>query len=151
VEIKGFSSLFAALLFGSFFAIGIVMKPLSGSAYDTFGLRRTSLVIALVSGAALASLPVVEEPVPIALATILVAPILGSGTISQSYLVESLTEDTRGAGLGVIRTGALTMGALTPSVFGAAAEAGFFDEVFFTLAVLAGLMILLALRIPADK
>jgi len=151
VEVKGFSPPVAAVLFGSFFAVGIVMKPLSGSGYDRLGVRRTTLVIALVSGVALAVLPMVEEFFPIAAVTILVAPILGSGTISQSYLVENLTEEVRGTGLGIIRIGALALGAVTPSLFGASADAGFFDEVFLVLAGLAGLMILLSLRIPAGE
>ena len=150
VETKGLSAPVAAILFGSFFATGVVMKPLSGAAYDRIGVRVSLLVIGLVSGIALAVLPLVQGVVQIAVVTVSVAPILGTGTISQSYLIDSLSGEVQGTGLGIVRSGAIAIAALTPTVFGATAERGFFDEMFLGLAGLAALMIFFVLLIPSN-
>lgn len=145
-EIKELSPTLAAVLFGVFFAVGVVTKPLSGIAYDRIGIRFSLLAISLVSGIALAVLPLVEGAVPLAVVTVFIAPILGSGTISQSHLIDELASDVRGTGLGVVRTGGMAIAALNPTLFGAAADRGFFDEMFLALAGLAALMIVLAVQ-----
>ncbi len=149
IEIKGLSPTAAGVLFGSFFAVGVAIKPLSGIAYDRFGIRLTILVIAGISGVSLLTLPLVEGIAPLALITVCIAPILGGGTITQSHLIEFLASDIKGTGLGIIRTGGMTVAALSPAVFGAFADRGLFDEVFLSLAVFAGVMILCVLRIPS--
>jgi len=41
IEEKGLSPAVAAALFSLYFALGVFVKPLAGSAYDRFGIRRT--------------------------------------------------------------------------------------------------------------
>ncbi len=150
IEVKGQSSTVTGILFGLFFATGVVVKPLSGAAYDRVGTKLSLLAIAAISIVGLVSLPFVEGIPLLIAATVLVAPILGSGTIAQSHLVAALPSEIRGTGLGVIRSAVMGMAALSPAAFGAAAERGFFDEAFLALAGLAGLMILFVVRIPSE-
>lgn len=81
--------------------------------------------------------------------TLLIAPLLGSGTIAQSYLVKIFTDDVRGTGLGIIRTFGLLIGSTTPTIFGVFAESGYFDEGFLALAILIGTMITLIMLLPS--
>lgn len=148
VEVKGVSSTTAAVLFGSFFGLGVVVKPLAGALYDRFGVRVTLASISLVSGAALVAIPFTDSVWQLAGVTVLVAPILGSGTIAQSYLLEQLSDEVRGVGFGLIRTGGMGVAGVTPAVFGVFAEVGRFDEVFVILAGLAGLLMVLAVMSP---
>ncbi len=148
IEVKGLSATVAATLFGAFFAIGVLVKPISGAAYDRIGIRFTLVSLALVSGGALVALPLVDSAVGIAVLTVLVAPILGGGTVTQSHVIHELSGDVKGTGLGLVRTGGMGMAALTPTLFGAAADRGFFDQGFWALAGLAAVMILLAMRLP---
>ena len=148
IEVKGLSATLAGVLFGSFFAIGVVIKPLSGVAYDRIGMRLSLFIITAITGVALVALPFTEGVAAIAVVTLSIAPMLGSGTITQSYLIEALPDDIRGTGLGAIRTGGMTLAAASPAIFGAAADRGYFDEMFFALAALAGFIILLVIRLP---
>lgn len=149
IEVKDVPDLITGILFGIFFAIGVVIKPLSGVAYDRFGIRLTLLVTSSISGISLLIFPFVDGVVSLGILTILVAPILSSGTVAQSHIIEALPSNIKGTGLGLVRTGGMTMAAMSPAVFGMFADMGFFNEVFISLAALAGLMVVLLLRIPA--
>jgi MFS family permease len=150
IEVKGLSSTTASILFGSFFAAGVIVKPLSGAIYDRFGVRTTLLVLAPVSALALSAVPFVEGIASIAVITLLVAPLLGCGTIAQSYLIALLADDIQGTGLGIVRTCGLLIGSTTPLLFGLGAEYGYFDENFLALAALVGVMVVLILLLSGE-
>lgn len=148
VEEKELSTTAASLLFGAFFALGILIKPLAGAAYDQFGIRRSLTIVATGPTIGLIALPYVQRLWTLAIVTVLVSTLLGFATVVEPSLLSSLPEDVRGTGFGVLRSIAFTIGATSPALFGAAADRGFFDEVFIFLAVLASGMIVLAFRIP---
>lgn len=150
-ETKGLTTTTAGIFFGLFFAVGVAIKPLSGIAYDRIGIRRSIAIIASISGVSLVVLPFVEGTIPLALTTLFIAPILGSGTITQSYIIQMLPQETKGTGLGAVRTIGMTLAAMSPAIFGALADRGFFDEVFLSLAICAAAMALLAIRIPPHR
>lgn len=148
VEQKGLSSATASVLFSLFFAAGIVVKPLSGVAYDRIGFRG-SLVLALSAPTVgFGLLPVVEGRLGLAAITVLVSTMLGSGAITQSYFSDAFPESVRGTGLGVVRTSTATLGAAGPVAFGVIADRGYFDEGYWLLAGLVAVVILLTLRLP---
>lgn len=151
VEVKGLTPQRAGLLFGSFFAIGIGMKPLAGAVYDRVGIRYTLLLIAGVAGLAWLVVPFIEGLGPLLLVTVFMAPILGTGAITQTYMLAGLSEDVQGTVLGIVRTGAMTLGGLLPTVVGSLAGRGFFDETFFGLAALAGCLVILATRLTPHE
>jgi len=147
VETKGLPTSIVTALFGLFFALGMVIQPVSGALYDRFGMRRTLTFFMGVVTGALALLPWVEGLVPVAIITVFVSFLLGFGAITTPYLTAALPWDMQGTGLGFLRTIYMTTAAGSPVLFGAIADRGFFDEVFLLLGVLAGVTIALTLLI----
>jgi MFS transporter, ACS family, hexuronate transporter len=148
VEQKGLSPTLAGGLFGLFFAVGVVAKPLSGLAYDRIGLRGSLPIVLSGSIVGLALLPFVDSFGGLVGATVLISTMLGSGAITQSYLAEIIPDEIQGTGLGVVRSSASVLGATGPVLFGVTADLGFFDAGYLLLALLIGFGTLLTLRIP---
>lgn len=148
IEIKGLSSTVSTGLFSLFFAVGIVVQPLAGGAYDRFGIWRSLPPVMGVITVALAILPVLEGFWPLVAGTILLGSILGYGTIVLPYMTDALPRDMQGTGLGTLRTVYMSIGAGSPVLFGALADRGFFDEAFIALAVLAGTTVLISIWCP---
>jgi MFS family permease len=147
IEQKGLSSATAALLFSLFFAVGIAVKPIAGAAYDRIGIRGSLLMVLVTPVIGFAVLPLVERVLAIAVVTVLVSPMLGSGAVTQSYLSDAFSADMRGTGLGVVRTSVATIGAAGPVLFGVIADRGYFDEGYFALAGLMVVVVLLVSRL----
>ncbi|SEH55169.1 Major Facilitator Superfamily protein [Halopenitus malekzadehii] len=150
VDEKELSSTTAGLLFSGFFAVGVLVKPLAGAAYDRIGIRRSLVAVLVGPIAGLALLPVVEGFWALAGITALVSTMLGSGAITQSFLSDAIPQEIRGTGLGVVRTSAATLGAAGPVAFGAIADRGFFNEGYLLLAAIMALVVLLTLRLPDE-
>lgn len=150
VEEKDLTATTAAGLFGVFFACGVVVKPIAGSAYDRIGMRLSLIIILLGPVLGFILLPLSTSIMELLLVTITVSSMLGSGAITQSYLADSFPADMRGTGLGAIRTTAATIGAMGPVAFGIIAEAGFFDEGYYVLAFIMIAVILLIYKMPAE-
>ncbi|OIB55566.1 MFS transporter [Natrialba sp. SSL1] len=143
IEIKDFSPAVATGLFSAFFALGIVVQPVTGNLYDRFGIRRSLPAVLGVIAFALAALPFLEGFWPIVGGTILLSSILGYGTMTLTYMTAAFPADMKGTGLGFLRTFYMTIGAASPVLFGALADRGFFNEGYILLAVLAvGAMVL---------
>ncbi len=140
IDEKGLASGTAALLFGFFFALGILMKPIAGRAYDGIGVRVPVIAIAATASVALVALPFVDGLAPLVLVTILAGTLLGFETIMIADLTGRLPDGTRGTNLGALRTIYIALGALSPVAFGAIADRGFFDEAFLGVAAIAGLV-----------
>lgn len=150
VEVKGLSTTMAAGLFGLFFALGVVIKILSGWAFDQFGVRRSLPLVLGMAAVGLFVLPIVEAFWALVGVTALVSGLLGNGTIMFSYLTTELSSDVQGTGLGVLRTIIFAIGAVSPVLFGALADRGFFDEGFMMLGCLVILIVLITLFIPRN-
>lgn len=147
VETKGIPTSIVTVLFGLFFALGMIIQPVSGALYDRFGMRRTlTFFMSIVTGA-LTLLPWVEGLVPVAIITVFVSFLLGFGAVTTPYLTAVLPWDMQGTGLGFLRTIYMTTAAGSPILFGAIADRGFFDEAFLLLGVLASGTIALTLLI----
>lgn len=148
VEVKELSSSTAGLLFSTFFAFGVLVKPLAGAAYDRFGMRSALVTVLAGPVVALGSLPFVQGVWPLVGVTAIVSTMLGSGAITQSFLAEAFSAEVRGTGLGVVRTITAIIGATGPLIFGGIADRGYFDEGYLLLAALLVVVILLTLRLP---
>lgn len=148
IEIKGLSPTVASGLFGLFFILGIAVKPLSGGAYDRIGARRSLFIVVTIAGAALTILPFVSELWLLLVITAFISTLLGISTIVESFLLTIIPEDVRGTGFGVVRSIAFLIGAVSPALFGVAGDRNLFDEAFLSLAVLAGLALVVVVSIP---
>ncbi|UWG47072.1 MFS family permease [Halanaeroarchaeum sp. HSR-CO] len=148
VEVKGLSPSVAGTVFALFFGVGVVVKPVSGAAYDRIGMRGSLLAVLVGPVFGLGALPFIEGFWIIVGVTALVSTMLGSGAITQSYLADTIPADIRGTGLGVVRTTAATLGSAGPVLFGILADRGFFDEGYLVLAALMVLIIVFTLKMP---
>ncbi|UHQ98891.1 MFS transporter (plasmid) [Natrinema zhouii] len=148
INVKGISPAVATLLFGAFFGLGVVIKPVVGSVYDRFGLKRSYPIVMGVFTVTVGLLPLFEGFWSIVIATVFLSSILGYGTITLSYLTTALPESVQGTGLGTLRTIYMTAGAGSPVIMGTLADRGFFDEAFLLLAIVAAVAIALCTRIP---
>ncbi len=147
-DVKGLSGPVASAVFGLFFAFGVVVKPVAGSAYDRIGMRWSLIIILIGPVAGLLLLPFVEGFWLLVAITALVSTMLGTGAITQSYLSEMFPDDMRGTGLGAVRTTAATLGATGPVLFGVVADRGYFDEGYLLLAGVMVIVIVLTFRMP---
>lgn len=146
VEVKGLSSSVAGLLFGLFFALGVPVKPLAGSAFDRLGLNRSLLLVLGGPLVGFLMLPSIQGFWPLVATIAVLSTVLGSGAITQGFLADSLARDVRGTGLGVIRGTSALFGATGPFVFGGLADRGYFDEGYLMLGgLLAAAIVLVTL------
>jgi hypothetical protein len=97
-----------------------------------------------------ALLPALDGLWPLVVVTVLISTMLCSGSITQSYLAETIPEDMQGTGLGTVRSVASTLGASGPIFFRVVADRGFFNAGSMVLAVLVAVITLLTLRLPRD-
>lgn len=151
VEVKGLSTTAAGVLFSAFFAFGVIVKPLSGAAYDRIGMRSALVIVLVGPVAGLATLPFIEGFWPLLGISAIVSMMLGSGAITQSFLADSFSREIRGTGLGIIRTTAASLGAVGPVIFGGIADRGHFDEGYLLLSGILVIVILLTLRLPRSS
>ncbi len=147
-SIKGFSPSTAGLLFGFFFAMGVIVKPLAGAAYDRIGMRISLISILLPAVFGFALLPLTDEFWILTVLTALISIMLGTGAITQSFLAEAFSDDMKGTGLGVVRTITAALAASGPFVFGVVADAGYFDQGYVALAIVMAVVVLLTFRMP---
>ena len=143
-EEKGLSVQAATVLFGFFFALGILMKPAAGRAFDQIGVRIPLLVFMGAAGVALSLLPFMNNVWLLVLVTVLASGLLGFETIVISDLTQRLPDGAQGTNLGALRTVYIGVGGLSPTLFGAIADQGYFDEAFLGAGAIAILVVLIA-------
>lgn len=151
IEIKGLPSTTAAALFSFFFALAIVIQPLSGAFYDRFGIRRTLPLFLGVTVVGFLLLPFANTTWLLICVTALLGCMTSTIAITMPYLTEIISEDIQGTGLGLLRTTYMLIGATSPALFGAMAEIGYFEAGFSGLAGLVALMIVIAFRLPVPS
>jgi len=148
-EVKGFSPGLAATLIGLYFGCAIVLQPLSGAVQDWIGAKRTLLGIVAAFFLGLSVLPLVEGLGPIIALTVFLSSRTGTGVINNTFLVKALPTDVQSSGLGLLRTGWISVGALSPLALGALGDRGALEEGFLLLAVVVGLALVLIFFVPS--
>jgi len=103
-----------------------------------------------VAAVVLATLPVIEGVWALAAASVLLGGLLGFETSTESYLVSALPADIEGTGFGVLRTTIFAVGSVSPILFGAVADRGWFDELFIALGVAVGVTVVVATQLPSS-
>ncbi|WP_096389630.1 MFS transporter [Halopenitus persicus] len=149
--VKGLSSQLAGVLFGFFFAVGVVVKPVAGVAYDRIGMRRSLIGILTPAAAGFLLLPALNGVWLLGGITALISTMLGTGAVTQSFLADSFSDERQGAGLGVIRTLTASLAAGGPVLFGVVGDHGYFDEGYVVLAVIMAVVIALTVWMPEEN
>lgn len=150
VEVKSLAPAVASLVFGLFFAVGVVVQPLAGAGMDRFGIKPCLYVLGTVTVVALAATPFVDGIVGIVSLTVLSSALLGFTPVTHTYLTNRLPADMKGRGLGLLRTVFMTVSGAGPLVVGAVADRGSFEYVFVPLAGVCLCALVLVFVLPAD-
>ncbi|WP_379769228.1 MFS transporter [Halorubrum trueperi] len=149
--VKGLSSQSAGILFGFFFAVGVVVKPVAGVAYDRIGMRKSLIGILTPATAGFLLLPALNDIWLLGGITALISTMLGTGAVTQSFLADSFSDESQGAGLGVIRTLTASLAAGGPVLFGVVGDYGYFNEGYIVLAVIMALVVTLTFWMPEEN
>lgn len=147
IEVKGFSPTLASTLFGLLFAAAIVVQLVTGLIQDRFGAKQTLIGVIGVFFVSLAALPFIAGVLPLVVLTVLLSSRAGSGVIANTFIADALPVNTKGTGLGLLRTGWMLIGAASPILIGSLGDQGYFEEAFGLLAVIAGGALLVSLFI----
>lgn len=150
IEVKEFSPQLAAIVFGSYFAFGVAIQPLTGILRDKFGSRWTLGFVAAMLFTGLIALRYGESLWQILLLTAFISHRNGVGVVTNTFIADSLDDDIKGSGLGLLRTSWLLTGALSPIFVGILGDLGRLDFAFLVLAGISGVGLVLTLRIPRD-
>lgn len=148
IEVKGFSPQIAALLFGSYFAVGVVIQPFTGIIRDRFGSQWSLAFVSSMLFVGLVALQFGDSVLYILLVTALISHRNGVGVVTNTFIADSLDNDIKGSGLGLLRTSWLLMGAMSPIFVGFLGDLGQLNFAFSALAGVAGVAVLLTFIIP---
>ena len=148
IEMKGLSPAISSTLFALYFALGIVIKPLSGNVYDRVGPRVSLLVLTGASTIAIGVIPLLNNLYMLVIATIIVSTLGGKSIITLSYMTEILPDDMLNTGLGTLRAVYMMIASFSPVAFGLLADRGFFNESFYLLAGMSLVTIFCILLLP---
>lgn len=148
IEVKGLSPALAAVLFGLFFGLAIVIQPAAGLFQDKLGAKPT--LLSLIAGATigLVALTIFENVWIIIGLTAVMSLRTGIGVITNTFIVVKLPADMKGTGLGLLRTAWIFIGALTPVFIGMFGDRGLLSEAYIGLAIISGLAFVLAVFLP---
>lgn len=145
IEVKGLSPTVSSIIYSMFFAIGIIIKPITGGLYDKLGIKYTLTAVLTITGISIFLLTLVNNIILIIFVTSATSFLLGYGTVVMAYLTINMPQSTRGTGLGVLRTTYNLVASASPLIFGVLAERGFFKEGFVFLSILSLSMVIITL------
>ncbi|MXV63008.1 MFS transporter [Natronorubrum sp. JWXQ-INN-674] len=124
---KGFSEEHASVLLGLFFGSAAVMNLIAGVAADRFGKVMVIGILSVVGTAAFGLLPVVTSLPTVIIVTVFTSAPIGVVTVALPYLIETLPENMRGTGFGILRTTYIALTAVSPFIIGSLGNIGHFD------------------------
>lgn len=149
VDAKGLSPGLASVLFGAFFASGLVAQLAAGTLADAYG-RRPLLVASLVAAVTgVVALTLVDGLPGVVALVVLLGLQLGFWPVVNAYAYDVLSGDARGGVFGFVRTVYLCLGAAGPVVVGALFDTGRYDAALLVLAAVFGLVIVVCTSLPS--
>ncbi|WP_418286486.1 MFS transporter [Halorubrum sp. DTA46] len=150
IEVKGFSAQTAALLYGSYFALGVVIQPMTGMLRDWFGSKWTLMLVAGMFFLGLVALQLAVSVVHIVALTVLLSHRNGLGVVTNTFIANTLDDSIKGSGLGLLRTSWILTGAMSPIFVGFLGDLGQLNFAFLVLAGIAGVATLMTLLVPRE-
>lgn len=149
VDAKGLDPGLASLLFGAFFASGLVAQLAAGGLADRHG-RRPLLVATLVAAlVGLVALTVAEGVPALAGLVALLGVQLGFWPVVNAYAYDALPEGSRGGAYGLVRTVYLCLGAAGPLVVGTLFDANRYDGAVLALGGVFAIVTAVCAALPA--
>lgn len=149
VATQGFSFGLASGAFGLMFAVGLAVRPVTGTLGDAFSKPGIAAVSVLLGGLGIAALVVAPSPL-LGLAGVVLFGVGQRGFTPplQAYLMDSFPDDSMGGDFGATRMVYLGIGSFGPAFVGVVADATSFRAAYLVLAavllVAAGIVIVLA-------
>lgn len=150
IEVKGFTPQTAALLYGSYFAFGVAIQPITGILRDRFGSKWTLILVAGAFFLGLIALQFAVSMVHIVVLTVLLSHRNGLGVVTNTFIADTLDDDIKGSGLGLLRTSWILTGAMSPIFVGFLGDLGQLNFAFLVLAAIAGVATLMTLFVPRE-
>lgn len=151
VEIKDFSPQVAAVLFSLYFAFGAVVQPVAGLSRDRFGSQFTLLVICLAYLLGMVALYFAVSFLHVVILTFFLSYRNGTGVITNTFIADTLPDEIKGTGLGILRTTWIAIGASGPIFVGYLGDLGILRSVILLLAAIVGVATVMTLFIPRDE
>ncbi len=145
---KGYSEGVAALLYGGFFATGILLQLAAGSSGDLVGMRVTLTVSLSATTAALFVLPFADNLLTIILLSVLLSSQLAYWPVANAYIVDAMPQEMQGTGNGLVRTVYLLLASIGPVAMGWLGDAGMLNTAFWLLGVTACLALITCWALP---
>lgn len=136
ISVKEFTSLESTLLFGLFFVTGTISQIVLGNLADRSDRVLILLGISVVCAVSLLLMSVSSHLLLIALLIVPLSTINAYISLSNTYLIEKLPDDSQGGGLGLLRTCIIGIGALSPVSLGFLIDRGLFNQSLVLYAVL---------------
>lgn len=149
VDAKGLAPGVASLLFGSFFASGLVAQLATGTLADRYGRRPLLVATLAVTVCGVAALTVAGDVVSLVGVIVVLGVELGFWPVVNAYAYDALSGESRGGGYGFVRTVYLCLGATGPLVVGTLFDANRYDGAFYVLGVVFVLVLLICAALPA--
>ncbi|MFB6156729.1 MAG: MFS transporter [Haloferacaceae archaeon] len=149
VDAKGVAPEVASLLFGVFFASGLIAQLAAGTLADAYGRRRLLVATLAVTVVGIVALTLAGGVAAIAGVVALLGVQLGFWPVVNAYAYDALSGGSRGGGYGFIRTVYLVLGATGPLVVGSLFDANRYDGGFVVLAAVFALVLLVCATLPA--
>lgn len=134
---KGMSEMDAAILYGIFFGLAIIVQPIAGVVSDRFNIKYALYIIFGATGVSIWTIVVTSVPSVLVALSVVASVQLGFWPVIYPYLISYLPAELQGSGLGLLRFGYMVIAAGGPVVVGLLADNGLFDESFLLLGLIA--------------
>lgn len=150
IEIKGFSAQIAAIIFGTYFAFAAILQPFIGIGKDRYGSRLMLLIIAFSYFSGLVILFFATSLVHVLLITLLLSFRSSTGVITNTFIADSVPNNMKGTGLGILRTAWLLLGASGPIFVGYLGDRGYLEISVLLLAIIVFIGLVMSAFLPED-
>lgn len=145
ITVKGFSSQTAAAIYGLYFALGILVQPITGYSRDRYGSKPTLLLLSTTFFVGLLAIQIGMSFIHFVLFTILLSHRNGVGVITNTVIADELPDEAKNSGLGLLRTVWVLIGTTSPTIIGYLGDRGLLKQGFMFLAVISGVTTILIL------
>ena len=133
-----------------YFAFGAVVQPVAGLSRDRYGSRFTLLIICLAYLIGLVALYFAHAFIHLIVLTFFLSYRNATGVITNTFIADTLPDEIKGTGLGILRTFWILIGAMSPIFVGYLGDLGMLQAVILLLAGIVGVASVMTFFIPGN-